>query len=137
MTTPTTSPGDNRPVVSDSDSPRKAEGITAPKTSDSALASDTGPATFQLGSSWRIADVESLHSELIRLLDTLQDGQRLQIDGSRVERVDAAGAQLLATFAKDAFAKGVELAWHDLTDALTEATRLTGFEALISPQPAT
>ena len=137
MTTPTTSPGDDRLVAGDSDSPPPAERITASETSACALASDTGLGTYRLGSSWRIADVESLHSELDQLLDRLHNGQRLEIDGSQVERVDAAGAQLLATFAKDAFAKGVELAWYDLTDALTEATRLTGFEALISPQPAT
>ena len=81
-----------------------------------------------LGASCTIEDVAQLRNDLIAYLAA---NKPIIIDATRVERIDAAGAQLLVAFAIDCLVQGVAFAWKQRPAALDEAIRLLGLGALM------
>ena len=65
------------------------------------------------------------------MLEQLARDAPYEIDGSTVERVDAAGVQLLVAFALDCLERGVEFAWTGRSEALEAAIHMLGVSALL------
>jgi len=53
------------------------------------------------------------------------------LDGESIERVDAAGLQLLTAFFNDAKSQGMTLHWHKPSDVLITASRLMGLSRVL------
>jgi len=78
---------------------------------------------IDLGDSLIISEVESCRNIL---LDALQGGKDLILDGSEIEQIDGAGLQLLAAVALDAEKMSVTLKWHGASQVLCEASGKLG-----------
>jgi anti-anti-sigma factor len=50
----------------------------------------------------------------------------LAIDGRQVDRVDTAGLQVLLAFVNEARSRDIDIGWHETSDSLKTASRLTG-----------
>lgn len=74
-----------------------------------------------------IVSVRALHAELVEHLDS---GMPLTIDGRAVERVDAAALQLLCSAARDAQRRNTTFTLHP-SDALADAARVVGVAHLL------
>lgn len=70
-----------------------------------------------------IAEAEAMHQSLSRILDAQID---VSIQSENLSRVDAAGAQLLYAFVKEAKTRSVSLKWLSVSDALKETTITLG-----------
>ena len=75
-----------------------------------------------------IADARVLHEKLSAVLVT---AKTVMMDGSRVERLDAATMQVLAGFCRAAHERGLIFAWKNISPALQQAARLLGLESLL------
>ena len=71
------------------------------------------------------------------LLKRLGDGASVKIDASAVQRVDSAGLQVLAAFARDRRAAGRDIEWVGVPESLADAASLLSLtDALgLSAQP--
>lgn len=74
-----------------------------------------------------ISRSEEMRSELEVVLS---EGKPCQIDLSEVTKVDTAAMQVLASFAKDAQTKGIELHWNGTCPAFDDAKSLLGMSDL-------
>jgi len=70
-----------------------------------------------------IAEAESMHQNLVALLDAQVD---VCIESEDLSRVDAAGAQLLYAFIKEAETRSVKVTWKSISDALQETAATLG-----------
>ncbi len=70
-----------------------------------------------------IAEAEAMHQSLSRVLDAQID---VSIQSENLSRVDAAGAQLLYAFVKEAKNRSISLKWLSVSDALKETTITLG-----------
>jgi len=70
-----------------------------------------------------IAEAEAMHHSLSRVLDAHVD---VSIQSEDLSRVDAAGAQLLYAFVKEAKNRSIRLKWESVSDALQETTSTLG-----------
>jgi len=68
-----------------------------------------------------IAEAEAMHHKLSRILDAEVD---VSIQSADLSCVDAAGAQLLYAFVKEAKNRSVSLEWKSVSDALKETTAI-------------
>lgn len=68
-----------------------------------------------------ISTVRTLHGIL---REALESGASVEIDASSVERIDAAGMQLLCAFVKDATTYGTRVRWVGPTQAFVDTARL-------------
>jgi ABC-type transporter Mla MlaB component len=75
-----------------------------------------------------IAAVAALHEELRARVDA---GQATRLVAAEVGRVDGAGLQLLAAFARECERRGQPLAWDGPSEALHRAARLLGLESVL------
>lgn len=70
------------------------------------------------------------------LLEELSEGTPLVLDGSEIERIDAAGLQLLVGLSIECMERGIAFAWRARSEPLKGAIALTGVAALLeSPMP--
>jgi len=74
-----------------------------------------------------IQDARVLHEKLGSVLST---AKTVVVDGSRVERLDAAIMQVLAVFARSARERGLALSWRSPSPVLQQAVRVLGFESI-------
>jgi anti-anti-sigma regulatory factor len=81
------------------------------------------PAPLQLDSRLTIAQAADLHRSLA---GRLADGGPVVLDGSRVEEIDTAMLQLLASLWRTARERGIPCAWQTASDALRHAAALIG-----------
>ena len=81
------------------------------------------PAPLQLDSRLTIAQAADLHRSLAA---RLADGGPVVLDGSRVEEIDTAMLQLLASLWRTAQERGIPCAWQAASDALRHAAALIG-----------
>ena len=81
------------------------------------------PAPLQLDSRLTIAQAADLHRSLA---GRLADGGPVVLDGSRVEEIDTAMLQLLASLWRTARERGIPCAWLTASDALRHAAALIG-----------
>ncbi|MCC6302163.1 MAG: STAS domain-containing protein [Gammaproteobacteria bacterium] len=97
-------------------------------TTEDTPAAANAPRRVVLGTSCTIEDVAQLRTDLIGHLEA---NRPMIIDATRLERIDTAGAQLLAAFAIDCLERGTAFAWKPRPAALEEAIRLLGLGALM------
>jgi len=70
-----------------------------------------------------IAEAETMHQKLSAVLDANVD---ISIESEDLSRVDAAGAQLLYAFVKEAKKRSVTVTWKSVSDALLETSTVLG-----------
>lgn len=75
-----------------------------------------------------IRDARQLHEKLDTVLAA---ATAVVLDGSRIERLDAAAMQVLAGFARAARARGLALTWQNPSPVLQQAARVLGFESVL------
>ncbi|WJW76421.1 STAS domain-containing protein [Thiohalobacter sp. IOR34] len=75
-----------------------------------------------------VIDIAMVNDLKGRLAEYVSGPAPLLLDGSEVQRVDAAGLQLLCAFIQTAIGSGTQLGWADVSEPLREAARLTGLE---------
>jgi ABC-type transporter Mla MlaB component len=68
-----------------------------------------------------IASAQSLRKSLMK---RLSDRANVQIDASAVQRIDTASLQVLAAFARDRRAAGLEVEWLGVPASLTDVARM-------------
>jgi len=73
-----------------------------------------------------IAEAEAMHQRFASILDA---GVDISIDSEDLSRVDAAGAQLLYAFVKEAGSRSIHLQWKSVSDALNAVTDTLGLTA--------
>jgi|GEM_PF-972868 len=78
-----------------------------------------------------ISHSAALKAEMLSLLDSQQT---IQIDASRVERIDGSALQLLCAMFLQAENNGVRLQWIEPSDALLQAAKYSGVTALLNLQ---
>lgn len=78
-----------------------------------------------------ISQSAALKTEMLSLLETQQT---IQIDASRVERIDGSALQLLCALFVQADNTGVSLQWIEPSDALLQAAKYSGITALLNLQ---
>lgn len=72
-----------------------------------------------------IRDARALHEKLGTVLTA---GTAIVVDGSRVERLDAAAMQVLAGFIRAARERGLAFTWQSPSPILQQAARVLGLE---------
>lgn len=90
---------------------------------------------LDLGSSCTLTEVAALRASCIAALDAKAPPA---IDGTQVERVDAAGVQVLVGFTIDCMERSINFSWVGRSPQLAHAIHLLGVDALLeSPGAAT
>jgi ABC-type transporter Mla MlaB component len=75
-----------------------------------------------------IAAVCELHASL---RESLKSASSVKLDASKVERVDAAGLQLLCAFVRDATASGKEIRWFRPSQTMISSAELLRLSELL------
>lgn len=75
-----------------------------------------------------IRDARLLHEKLGAMLTATT---AIVVDGSRVERLDAAAMQVLAGFTRAARERGLALTWQSPSPVLQQAARVLGLELIL------
>lgn len=91
-------------------------------------APQAAPGTIDLGASCTLHEVAALRGVCLAALEAKEPPV---IDGSRVERVDTAGLQVLVGFTIDCMERSINFSWAGRSDALQQGIRLLGIEALL------
>ncbi|GMR08598.1 MAG: hypothetical protein BMS9Abin26_1604 [Gammaproteobacteria bacterium] len=79
-----------------------------------------------------ISTIGQLHKQLRKALATKAKKKCLTLDGSQVERTDAAAVQLLYAFIREATSRDIEITWHEPSESLLSSIRLMGLESSMS-----
>ena len=99
------------------------------KTDDQRPSPNDVPLVIPLGEELLIAEVGDRHREWKRLL---AGARRLELDGTRLARVDTAGLQLLAALMHEAKRRGVETRWRGVSAGLQETAGCLGLKAVMN-----
>jgi ABC-type transporter Mla MlaB component len=67
----------------------------------------------------------------ISLRESLKSVSLVRLDASKVERVDAAGLQLLCAFVRDAAASGKSIRWNHPSQTLISSAKLLRLDELL------
>jgi len=97
--------------------PRKTKAIRVKK-----------PARIELGARTTIVQAADLHRSL---LASVARGEGMVVDGTRVEEIDTAILQLLASLWRTCVARGIACTWHGTSAALRQAANLVGLADLL------
>lgn len=94
------------------------------------MSETTGDSALDMGTELDITMVAALHA---RLSEALATGTAVVLDGTAIERADAAGIQLLLTFDREAEAGW---AWSDgaVPEPVRAAAATLGAEAALAPE---
>lgn len=98
-----------------------------PATAHSALRAPDSPAVVALGETLTIEQAAPMHSELGRHLHA----KSVVLEAGALQRVDAAGLQLLAAFVRTAQARGVLVEWRSPAPVLCAAARHLGLGTIL------
>ena len=97
------------------------------RTAEDSMGSDTeqeqADSVVTCPSSLDISQVQELHTKFNQVLEA---GEPVLLDASMIERVDAAGLQLLCTFIQQAEVNELEVKWQEPSNALQESAKLLG-----------
>jgi anti-anti-sigma regulatory factor len=88
----------------------------------------SGHSVLLLGADCTIREAATLKQQLLQHLDRAEP---LFVDGSCVEKADAAGVQLLVAFALDCMERGIAFGWPGRSAALEHAIKALGVAALL------
>jgi len=83
---------------------------------------------IDFGSSLVISEVEVFRNDL---LNALQNGEDLVLDGGEIQQADGAGLQLLAAFAQEAEKMSVAFKWQAASQVLCEASAQLGLTEIL------
>jgi len=86
------------------------------------------PGRVVLGGSCTIHEAAAIKAHM---LEQLARPGPYEIDGRAVERIDAAGVQLIVAFALDCLEHGVQYAWNGRSETLEHAIELLSVGALL------
>ena len=86
------------------------------------------PARIELGSRVTIVQAVDLHRTL---LSRLADGRPMVVDGSRVEEIDTAILQLLASLWRTSLARGILCTWDGASRELRRTAALVGVAGML------
>lgn len=112
--------------LSMSEEPQKDEPLT---TEPEILpASKDNSASIDLGDSLVISEVDACRA---LLLNALQAGGDLVIDGAEIQQIDGAGVQLLAAFALEAERMHIAFKWSGSSTALCKASDQLGLTKVL------
>jgi anti-anti-sigma regulatory factor len=75
-----------------------------------------------------IVDAQTLHEKLSTVLACATP---VVLDGSRVERLDAAAMQVLACFCRAARERGLAISWLSPSSGLQQAAQWLGLESIL------
>ena len=108
---------------------KKAAKKAAPKAEEKAQpveeqTDDADGHVFEIQSVQDISSVAGLHDEL----KSLFKHEKVILDGSNVDRIDAASLQLLFAFIQEAKINEVDVAWRSPSEAMTRSVNLLGME---------
>jgi anti-anti-sigma regulatory factor len=86
------------------------------------------PARIELDARATIVQAADLHRTLLARLAL---GEGVVVDGTRVEEIDTAILQLLASLWRTCLTRGIACSWHGASDALRQAASLIGLADLL------
>ena len=86
------------------------------------------PARIELDTRLTIVQAADLHRTL---LARLADGRHIVVDGTRVEEIDTAILQLLASLWRTCLTRGIACTWHGASDALRQTATLVGVAEML------
>ena len=86
------------------------------------------PARIELEVRTTIVQAAGLHRTLSACIAR---GEGVVVDGSRVEEIDTAILQLLASLWRTCLMRGIACTWHGASDALRRAANLVGLADLL------
>ena len=86
------------------------------------------PARIELGTRMTIVQALDLHRTL---LARLAAGRPMVVDGSRVEEIDTAILQLLASLWRTSLARGILCSWHGASGELRRTAALIGVAEML------
>ncbi len=78
-----------------------------------------------------VLDIVGARSLYSHLNNVLAEGKSVELDASRVERVDTAALQLLAAFCRATRDAGLTLRWRAASPALCEAATMLGLNEML------
>ena len=76
-----------------------------------------------------VLDISRVTEAKVGLLEALDRGGEVVVDGSHVERIDAAGVQLLYAFVRELVKQDRDFCWQTPSERLTSATACLGMQA--------
>lgn len=103
--------------------------VASPAESEQASVEERTAGAFELPDSLTIADVGDVYADL---KGRLAGNVSLTLDGSRVESIDGAGAQLLAVFMKEAAERQIGVQWIQVSDRLQQAVDQLGLSSVLT-----
>ena len=80
------------------------------------------------GDALGIANVGDIYT---RVLSRLADGQIIQFDVSKIERIDTAAMQMIYAFSKEAAKHGHILLWDGASEAFVRSAKILGLATLM------
>jgi anti-anti-sigma regulatory factor len=83
---------------------------------------------IELDEQLTIAQAAALHRSLCASLD---GGAPMVVDGSRIQEIDTAGLQLLASLLRSGQERGIACTWHGVSDVLRRTARLVGMSEML------
>ncbi len=98
------------------------------ETADVPSAEPKSNRAIELGDALVISEVETVRA---MLLEALQDGEDLFLDGSEIEQIDGAGLQLLAACILEAERMHVAFKWHSASPTLCSAAEQLGLTKVL------
>jgi anti-anti-sigma regulatory factor len=81
------------------------------------------------GEALGIADVADVYATL---LSALAEGSSVDLDISKLERIDAAALQMLYAFSKELATQGSSLTWTMPSEAFSRSAKLLGMTELVN-----
>jgi anti-anti-sigma regulatory factor len=105
--------------------------MNEPKTADPTAAATGAPrlnGRIELGSSCTIREAVALKAQL---LEQIERPTPIEIHGAAVERVDAAGLQLLLAFALDCLERNLAYVWTGQSLKLAQSIELAGIGSML------
>lgn len=90
--------------------------------------SDKEITVIDCGEALGIANVSDMYT---RVLSGLAEGQSIQFDVSKIERIDTATVQMIYAFSKEAGKHGHVLLWQGASDAFVSSAKILGLATLM------
>jgi anti-anti-sigma regulatory factor len=91
--------------------------------------SDKEITLIDCGDSLGIANVGDMYT---RVLSSLAEGQIIQFDVSKIERIDTAAMQMIYAFSKEAGKHGKVLLWDGASEAFVHSAKILGLATFMN-----
>ena len=95
---------------------------------------DSSLSTIELGDKLTVAEITDCY---LRMLEVLLAGKAVSINSANLQRVDAAGAQLVLAFVQACTQQHLAIDWPEPSQALKESLVLLGLDEKINIERGT